>query len=192
MLKVVSKKLETTKKKVSKEWQKYRQTKSKVLKRKGLTVHEKRQILTSERELTRQKISEDFLHYREYKHSKLYKSEFYDFTFTKQVKTTNTLQKIYKARRGFDTDKLDDIIPDVLDRPNVKGVLVVFEVENEQGLKHYVSNYVTTDLLARIEENESNIFEYVTERLNAGYIERLKLRFIYMRIIYANSKKGNN
>jgi hypothetical protein len=71
-------------------------------------------------------------------------------------------------------------------------VLVVFEVENEQGVKSYVSNYITTDMFDRIQENESTIFEFITERINAGYIEHLKLRFIYMRIIYANSKKGNN
>ena len=192
MLKVISKKLDTTKKKVSKEWQRYRQTKQKILKRKGLTVHEKKQILISEIDITRKKISDEYLHYREYKHAKLYKSEFNDFTFTKQVKTQNTLQKIFKAKRNFDVDSLDDIIPDVLDKSNVTGVLVVFEVENEQGIKSYVSNYITKELLTRIEENESTIFEFVTERLNAGYRERLKLKFIYMRIIYANSKKGNN
>jgi len=192
MLKVVSTKLAKTQAKTKKQWQRYRKVKAKIRIRKTLTPTEKKQILTSELELTRKKISEDYLHYREFKHSKIYKSPYLDFGFTKQIKTPKTIQRIYKAKRNYDTDRLDSIIPKVLDDPNVTGVLVVFEVENEQGVKSYVSNYITGDLLERIEENEQSIFDYVTERINAGYIERLKLRFIYMRIIYANPKKSNN
>ena len=192
MLKVVSNKLAKTQKKTSLQWSKYREKKARIKSRKSLTLTEKKQILTSELELTRKKISEDFLQYREFKHAKIYKSPYSDFSFTKQIKTPKTIQKIYKAKRGFDTDKLDDLIPDVLYQKDVTGVLIVFEVENEQGVKSYVSNYLSKDLLERIEENEESIFDYVTERINAGYIERLKLRFIYMRIIYANPKKSNN
>jgi len=192
MLKVVSNKLAKTQKKTSLQWSKYREKKARIKSRKSLTLTEKKQILTSELELTRKKISEDFLQYREFKHAKIYKSPYSDFSFTKQIKTPKTIQKIYKAKRGFDTDKLDDLIPNVLYQKDVTGVLIVFEVENEQGVKSYVSNYITGDLLERIEENEQSIFDYVTERINAGYIERLKLRFIYMRIIYANPKKSNN
>jgi len=52
-------------------------------------------------------------------------------------------------------------------------------------------------LLDRIQEQnedfgEGAIFDFVTERLNAGYKENLKLKFIYMRLIYANSKTGDN
>jgi len=198
MLKVVNKRLETTRKKVSKNWQRYRKIKSKVNARKTLSREEKKQILQSERDLTRQKISEDFLHYREFKHAKLYKSEYIDFNFTKSIKTINTKQKIFKARRNFDTDKLDTIIEQALEKDkNIQGILVVFEVENDQGVKSYVSNYITRDLLYRIQEinedtfGEGAIFDFVTERLNAGYKEGLKLKFIYMRIIYANSKAGN-
>lgn len=192
MLKVVSNKLAKTQKKTSLQWSKYREKKARIKSRKSLTLTEKKQILTSELELTRKKISEDFLQYREFKHAKIYKSPYSDFSFTKQIKTPKTIQKIYKAKRGFDTDKLDDLIPNVLYQKDVTGVLIVFEVENEQGVKSYVSNYLSKDLLERIEENEESIFDYVTERINAGYIERLKLRFIYMRIIYANPKKTNN
>lgn len=191
MLKVVAKRLETTKAKVSKQWQTYRKTKNKILKRKGLTVHEKEQILTSELDLTEQKISQLYKDYSEFKFSREHKSPYKGFTFTNKLKTKNSTQDIFKAKKDFDIDRLDSIIPKVLDKPNVTGVLVVFEVENEQGLKQYVSNYITVDLLERIEEQEMSIFDYVTERLNAGYIERLKLKFIYMRIIYANSKKSN-
>ena len=38
---------------------------------------------------------------------------------------------------------------------------------------------------------EGAIFDFVTERLNAGYKEGLKLKFIYMRLIYANTKASN-
>lgn len=198
-LKSVNKKLTTvTQTKVSKQWQKYRKTKLKVSARKDLTKSEKKQILQSEIDLTRQRISENFLQYREYKHSKLYKSEIPDFKFTHQLKTTNTTQKIFKAKRGFDTDKLDNIIYDKLEKDKqIQGILVVFEVENDQGIKSYVSNYITRELLDRIQEmnedfGEGAIFDFVTERLNAGYKENLKLKFIYMRIIYANTKAGNN
>lgn len=192
MLKVVTNKLAKTKAKTSKYWSDYRSTKAKIKHRKGLTVTEKKQILTSEIELTRKKISQEFSKYREFKHAKIYHSPYSDFTFTKTLKTSKTNQKFYKAKRGFDTDKLDEIVPKILEDKSVIGVLVVFEVENEQGVKSYVSNYITNDMLDRIEENESTIFEFITERINAGYIEHLKLRFVYMRIIYANAKKSNN
>ena len=197
-LKSVEKRLTKTRVQVSKQWERYRQTKLRVTARKDLTKIEKKQILSSEIDLTRTKISQTFTEYREYKHSKIYKSEFTDFRFTKQVKTTNTVQKIFKAKRGFDTDKLDDIISNKLEKDKtIQGILVVFEVENEQGIKSYVSNYITRELLGRIEEQhegnfgEGAIFDFVTERLNAGYKENLRLRFIYMRIIYANTKAGN-
>jgi hypothetical protein len=197
-LKSVSKRLQKTQQQTSKQWAKYRKTKLKVNARKDLTRTEKKQILASELDLTRQRISEKFLQYREQKHSLLYKSEIPDFRFTHQLKTTNTIQKIFKAKKNFDTDKLDYIIEQKLEKDkNLQGILVVFEVENEQGLKSYVSNYITRELLERIqvahEDNwgEGAIYDFVTERLNAGYRENLKLRFIYMRMIYANSKAGN-
>lgn len=197
LLKSVAKRLTGTQKQVSKQWQQYRKVKLKVAARKNLSRTEKKQILTSELDLTRQKISNTYLDYREYKHAKLYKSEFIDFNFTKQFRTKNTTQRIYKARRNFDPDNLDNIIADKLEQDsNLQGVLVVFEVENDQGIKSYVSNYITPDLLDRIQElnedfGEGAIYDFVTERLNAGYKENLKLKFIYMRLIYANAKTSN-
>lgn len=197
LLKSVRKRLSSTQSNVKKQWQRYAKTRSRVNSRKDLSKTEKKQILVSELDLTRQRISEDYLRYREYKHAKINKSEFYDFNFTKQLKTTNTTQRIYKAKRNFDPDRLDNIIADKLEKDRrLQGVLVVFEVENEQGIKSYVSNYITRELLDRIQEQneffgEGAIYDFVTERLNAGYKESLKLKFIYMRLIYANSKTGD-
>lgn len=198
LLKSVRNRLQKTRSATSKQWERYRTVKQRITARKDLSRTEKKQILASEIDLTRQRISERYLQYREYKHAKIYKSDIYDFNFTKQVKTTNTTQRIYKAKRNFDTDKLDTIIYNKLEKDkNLLGILVVFEVENEQGLKSFVSNYITRELLDRIQEQnedtfgEGAIFDFVTERLNAGYKEGLKLKFIYMRLIYANSKTGN-
>ena len=192
MLRVVSKKLEVTRRKVSRDWRTYRNVKKRVLKRRGLTVHEKKQVLASERDLTYQKISGKFKEYREYKHAIIYKSPYEDFKYTGQVKTWNkkykrgTIQKYYKAKRNFDTDKLDTIVPNILADNKVKGVLLVFEVTSEEtGQKQYVSNYITSDLLARIDES---IFDYVVKRFRAGNTKDYKLRFIYLRIIYENTK----
>lgn len=199
LLKSVRRRLQTTQTVTSKQWQRYRKVKAKITARKDLSKTEKSQILASELDLTRQRISDNYLQYREYKHAKIYKSDISDFNFTKQVKTANTTQRIYKAKRNFDTDKLDTIIADKLEKDSrLQGILVVFEVENEQGIKSYVSNYITRELLNRIQEQnedtfgEGAIFDFVTERLNAGYKEGLKLKFIYMRLIYANSKTGDN
>jgi len=198
LLKSVRNRLQKTQSTTSKQWQRYREVKAKVNARKSLSKTEKKQILSSELDLTRQRISESYLQYREYKHAKIYKSEIYDFNFTKQFRTANTTQRIYKAKRNFDTDKLDNIILNKLEKDkNLLGILVVFEVENEQGIKSFVSNYITRDLLNRIQEmnedtfGEGAIFDFVTERLNAGYKEGLKLKFIYMRLIYANPKASD-
>ena len=197
LLKSVRKRLSATQSNVKKQWQRYGKIRSRVNSRRDLSKTEKKQILASELDLTRQRISEDYLRYREYKHAKINKSEFYEFNFTKEFKTPNTPQRIYKAKRNFDTDKLDTIIADKLENDSrLQGILVVFEVENEQGIKSYVSNYITRELLDRIQEQnedfgEGAIFDFVTERLYAGYKEILKLKFIYMRLIYANSKTGD-
>lgn len=198
LLKSVRKRLSGTQSNVKKQWQRYGKIRSRVNSRRDLSKTEKKQILASELDLTRQRISEAYLRYREYKHAKINKSEFYDFNFTKEFKTPNTTQRIYKAKRNFDTDKLDTIIANKLESDKrLLGILVVFEVENEQGIKSYVSNYITRELLDRIQEQNEDfgkgaIFDFVTERLNAGYKESLKLKFIYMRLIYANSKTGDN
>lgn len=198
MLKVVSKKLKTTKAKVRNEWQKYERSKKIILKRRGLSKSEKQNILTSELDLTRQRISSHYQDYKEFKFSSVNKSEFAGFNYTSKLKTKYTSQRIYRAKKDFDTDNLDEIVETALySDKNITGLLVVFEVENEQGLKSYVSNYITEGLLENIKERkediwgEGAIFDFVTERIEAGYKESLKLKFIYMRLIYADTKKGN-
>jgi hypothetical protein len=201
MLKVVSNKLAATQNKVKKEWQKYETSKTRILKRKGLSKAEKTQIINSELDLTRQRISSHYQNYKEFKFSIGHKSEFEGFKHTNNIKTKYTSQRIYKAQKDFDTDNLDTTVEKALySDPKITGILVVFEVENEQGLKSYVSNYITKGLLSSIQEvaelkdmefGEGVIFDFVTQRIEAGYKENLKLKFIYMRIIYEDAKNSN-
>ena len=197
MLKKITKKLDTTKSQVSKEWAHYRFSKLKVSARKRLSKEEKKQILASELDLTRSKISKDWTDYRETKYSILHKSPYAGFSFSKtQVGVKKevdgeqqffrfhyTYQKIYKAKKGYDVDKLDKVIPDIFKDKNVQGVLVVFEIHSkETDTRQVISNYITPDLLEVIEEQEYTIFEYVTSRF-AGYGD-YELKIIYMRVIY--------
>jgi len=186
MLKVVSKKLNVSRRKVSKQWSKYRTVKKRILARKRLSLEEKKQILTSERDLARQKISQDWLGYREFKYGYIHKSPYSGFIFSKTLKQPNSIQKFYKAKKGFNTNTLDNIVPEILDQKGVTGVLVVFQVESEEtGQKNYVSNYITKGVMKRI---DGSIFEYVAERLRAGNTKDYKLKFIYLRVIYEKSK----
>lgn len=202
MLKVIKKKLAGTQTKVSGEWSKYRKVKQKVLSRKSLTKEEKKQVLSSERDLTYKRISERYKDYREFKYSKIYHSPYEGFRYVNTLKQPYSIQKIYKAQKNYDVDNLDSLIPDVLEEKGVTGILIVFSVTDEEGNVRYVSNYITKGLLDRMYDqpdleslwNEGAIFEYVTQRINAGYVEKLTLKFIYLRVIYEKSKmlKGNN
>lgn len=192
MLKVLQKKYKVTQSKVSKLWVTYRKDKEKVLKNKRLSPSEKKALRDELLSDTYSKVSESYSGYREKKYSLIYKSPYDNFTFAKTIRTQNTIQKIYKARRGYSKKDLDKIVPSVLDEPNVTGVLVVFRVESEEtGQRQYVSNYITKDLLERIQQNGQTVFEYVAERLRAGNTKDYNLKFIYLRIIYEKPKNRN-
>lgn len=189
MKKVLQKKLQATRRKVSKLWVTYRKEKTKILKNKRLTGSEKSAWLAEKRSDTYNKISLNYQDYREKKHSVLYHSPYEGFMYTKQFKTEASVQKIYKARRNFDTDKLENIIPKILDESNVKGVLIVFKITfKETGESQFISNYINYDLYDRLQENEQDIYDYVTERFSIGYKDEYELKFIYLRIIYAKSQ----
>lgn len=189
MLKVLSKKLAVSQKKVSRLWVGYRKEKTKILKSKRLSDFEKKGLLSEKRADIYERNKNVWSDYREKKSGLLYYSPYENFTYAKTFKTTGTIQKIYKAKRGYSTKDLDKIIPQVLDEPGVTGVLVVFRVDSaETGQKQYVSNYISKDLLERIRANGQDVFDYVAERLRAGNTKDYNLKFIYIRIIYAKSK----
>jgi len=205
MLKVIAKKLDVTKRKVSREWQHYREKKYKLLHRKKrkLSKEEKKQVLTSEIDLTRQKISKHYVEYREVKKGIIYKSPYKGFRFLKTMRGSmykpagyeeaeyfkfhDSYQKIYKAKKGFDTDNLDLAVEKIIYEKNVKGILLVFEIHNvDEDTTSIVSNFINREEFELLEEREETIYEYVLGRFQ-GY-GNYKLKFIYMRIIYAKTK----
>lgn len=197
MLKKIQNKLSVSRKKVSKEWSHYRSVKLKVKDRKTLSKEEKKQILASELDLTRGKISKYWQDYKETKYSILHKSPYSGLSFSKtQVglrkevdgeehffRFHKTYQKIYKAKKGYNVDNLDKVIPKIFEDKQVQGALVVFEIySKETDTRQVISNYITPDLLEVIQEQEYSIFEYVTSRF-AGYGD-YELKIIYIRVIY--------
>ena len=202
MLKVVSKKLEASWRKTSREWARYRREKRKVIARKRMPSDLKKQVIQSELDLARQRISNNWTTYREDKYAIIHKSPYRDFKFVRKLtgvkkevegekhffRFHDSYQKIYKAKRGFNTDRLDDVVPKVLRDPKVKGVLVVFEVDSaETGQRQHVSNYINKELMDIIEERGETVFEYVSKRFQAGDTKDYNLKFIYMRIVYEKS-----
>jgi hypothetical protein len=97
----------------------------------------------------------------------------------------NTSQKIYKAKRNFNPERLDKIIPEILSDQKVQGVLIVYEIVSEEtDQKSYVSNYMTLEQLKRNQSLGETVNEYISKKFQAGSTKDFKLKFIYMRIIY--------
>jgi hypothetical protein len=198
----VVKKLETTRSKVSKEWSRYRKEKKHILGLKRLPSDLKRQRIESILDETRSKIHVTWTGYREQKYAITHQSPYKDFSFVKTLtglhKETDegkkflrfheTTQKIFKANRGFNVDRLDEVVPQILDEPRVRGVLVVFEVTSQEtGQRQHVSNYITSDLMDIINERGETVYEYVVKRFQAGTTKDYNLKFIYLRVIYEKS-----
>jgi len=94
-------------------------------------------------------------------------------------------QKIYKARKGFDVDRLDEVVPKILSNPKVRGVLVVFEVYDvETETTKLVSNWINKEEIDIIQELNETTFEYVSKAFQGGDTKIKKLKFIYMRVVY--------
>lgn len=202
MRKAVVKKLSSTRKKISKEWQRYRIKKRKIKKLKRLDAGQKKMRIANELDKTYSKISGEWSQYQETKHAITHKSPYADFTYVKKMTGsyfnpkgalkkpkyfafTDHYQKIYKAKKGFDVERLNDIVPKILEQKRVKGVLVVYQVISaETGQNQFVSNYITPEEMARIEELEETVDEYISARFQAGSTKDYKLKFVYMRIVY--------
>ena len=96
-----------------------------------------------------------------------------------------TYQKIYKAGRNFNTDNLDEVLPQILSTRKVSGVLVVFEVTfDETGETTMVSNFINPQVMVNIKRNNEKVFDYVGKKLQLGDTKYRTLKFIYLRTIY--------
>lgn len=185
MLKKVEKKLQASRTKVSKHWQRYRTKKKHILGLKLMPLDFKRGLLAEAREKTRSDIHSYWDDYRGYKFSIVHRSDIPDLMFTRKKEFPETRSKYYKARKDFDARKLEKLIPDILDKPNVKGVLLSFKIWNveEEKLQH-VSEFYTKEKLQRLSELGIPIYDSLAEKLSErGYLE-YSLKSIHFRIIY--------
>jgi hypothetical protein len=205
MKKLIVQKLSSTKKKVSSRWSTYRSKRNKILKNKKLSKFEKKSTIDELLGDTRHIISNDWAKYSESKYGIIHRSPFYDFTLSKRMvgsyykpvgykhkeffRFKNTYQKIYKAKKDFDPDRLNKIVPRLLSDKKVKGVLVVFEVSlTDTGERVMVSDYITSEAWERIQENNQTIYDSVARKFWSTKHYAADLIFIYMRVIYAKNK----
>lgn len=202
MKKPVAKKYQATKFKIKHRWARYAKVKAKILKRK-LAPDLKKQLRASELDLARQDISSYWKNYRDVKYNIIHPSPFADFLFVKKqtgyhkeingemkfVLFSNTYQKIYKAKsKDFDTDKLDTIVPDLLNDPKVKGVLVVLKVtSSETENREFISGYITKTLYERLQQYDESVYDYVVHHFNPRTTREYNLQLIYLRVVYAKS-----
>jgi hypothetical protein len=185
MLKKVEKKLQTSRTKISKHWQRYRTKKKHILGLKRMPLDFKRGLLAEAREKTRSDIHTYWDDYRGYKFSVVHHSDIPDLMFTRERKQPESVSKYYKAPRNFDARKLQKIIPSILDRPRVRGVLLSFKIWNveEEKIQHVSEFYNKAKIKLLVERGES-IYDNLAEKLSEhGYIE-YALKSIHFRIIY--------
>jgi hypothetical protein len=192
MKKAVSKKLEVTRRKVSKLWQHYRTEKKKILSKKRLPLDLKRGLLLEQREVTKKNISVKYEDYRGYKFGVSHKSEFPDFSYSKKHVTANTTQEFFTARKNYNEGNLDRLIPKILDRPGVIGVGVIFRVKDEDTeLVHHVSDFITKGLVRKLQEKNISIYDHISDKLKySKSVQEYELKNISIRIIYEKSKSS--
>lgn len=197
MKKSVSKKLEVSRRKVSRLWRHYRVEKKKILSRKRLDNDFKWGLVLEQRDVTKANISMAWEGYREWKFEAIHSSPYKDFIFVKRTQTINTKQEWYKARKSFFDDyanieqKLDYQIVDILNKPGVKGVMLLFKVKDEDNdLVHYVSDYITSIFFTRLNNQNISMFENLSDKLKfSNSVHEYEMKGIYIRIIYEKSKK---
>jgi hypothetical protein len=191
MLRKVSKKLEVTKGKASKHWQRYRTEKKYILGLKRMPIDIKKGLLAEARGKTRADISTFWDDYRGYKFSAVHKSDIPDLAFTRQRKFPETISKYYKIKKDYDSRKLNKLIPDILNKPKSKGVLLTFKIWNEEEERiQHVSEFYTKAKLQRLDELGISIYDSLSEKLSErGYVE-YALKSMHIRIIYEKDKKG--
>ena len=191
MLKKVVSKLEVTKGKASKHWQRYRTEKKHILGLKRMPIDIKKGLLAEARGKTRADISTFWDDYRGYKFSVVHKSDIPDLAFTRQRKFPETISKYYKLKKDYKFEKLNKLIPDILDKPKAKGVLLTFKIWNEEEERiQHVSQFYTKEKIKMLDEQGISIYDNLTDKLSErGYVE-YALKSMHIRIIYEKDKKG--
>lgn len=191
MLGKVNKKLEVTRRKVSKEWSKYRTAKKHILHLKRLAPEFKKGLLEEKRAIARGNISIKYEEYRGYKFGVTHKSDIENFSYVNKYQTINSIQKTYKARKGIGEKRLDKNIEKILGKEDVNGVLAILKVKDEESGKiMYISDFITKNSLQRLKDNNTTIYEHV-----AGHARGLKSTQefkelgIYIKIIYTKGKE---
>jgi len=191
MLSKVSKKLQGTRGKVSKQWQKYRTVKKHILSLKRMPIEFKKGLLAEEREKTKGNISTFYDEYRGFKFSVTHQSDVSNFSFVNKYQTVNSIQKTYKAQKGIGEKKLDKSIENILGKDDVNGVLAILKVKDEDSGKiMYISDFITKNSLKRLQDRNNSIYEHV-----AGHARGLKSTSefkelgIYIKVIYTKGKE---
>jgi hypothetical protein len=200
MLRRIENKLAVSKRKVSKKWESYRKEKHHIKHLKRLAPDQKRMRIESARDLTKQKISDTWLTYREEKYSIVHKSPFRDFLYVKKISGSmykpkgyeepkyfhfhKTYQKLYKAKRGYKTSKLDKIVPDIIKQKDVKGVLVMFKLRNEDtDTEFIVANFINKGVMETVSNVEAYVLEYLKLHIT-GFDDYVFIKDVYIRIVY--------
>lgn len=207
MLKVVAKKLTATQAKQSKAWEGYRKYKEGI-KKSGLSKFGQKMALEDKIAEIRQKEKGLWVGYREkvteYTHKSPWDGLAYQKKLTggkridkvtgkeKEFKFDNGYQEVYRVKGGnleSKIEKIDKVIPEILERDNVKGVLIVFTVHNEEtGQDFIVSNWVTKDLMEG--GDFDSLEEYVLDVLDThvtGFGDYCFVKSIQLRVVYENS-----
>jgi hypothetical protein len=185
MLRVVSKKLEVTRRKVSRKWQHYRTLKRNIYARKTLAPEFKEGLRNELLVKTMQKISHEFESYRGTKYALTHRSDISDFSLSKKHTTQNTNQFYYKAKSNYDETKLDKLVPKLFEKKNIVGVSVILKVrDTEEDRIIYCSDFITKGLLKRLQEQGISIYDHLADKITAGYTPEFELMSIYIRTIY--------
>lgn len=207
MLKVVAKKLTATQQKQAKAWEGYRKYKESI-QDSNLSKFAKKMALEEKRAEIMEKEKGLWKGYREkvveYTHKSPWDGLAYQKKLTggervdkatgevKEYKFDNGYQEVYRVKGGSLEDKLekiDKVIPEIVDRDNVKGVLIVFTIHNDTtGQDFIVSNWITADLMAG--DNFDGIEEYVLDMLDnhvTGFGDYCFVKSIQLRVVYENS-----
>lgn len=203
MLKITEQKLAKTKKRISDEWERFAKKKKHIQQLKRKTLKSKKAMIAHEKSLTTARISAFWSEYQEEKSVLSYKQPYKGFTYVKSMYGSlfkpqgydkpeyfpfaEHSQKIYKAKDGYDTDELDDLIPKILNEKRVTGVLVVFQTLDENDNVAYVSNFINKGEMRRIERTNKSVYDYVVQRLTLGDSRITDLTFIYIRVVYAKT-----
>jgi hypothetical protein len=191
-MKEPSKLLLQTRKKVSRKWKHYRLEKKKIFHKKRLPLDVKKYLIEEQRKVTRQNIHFVFSDYRELKYSRIHVSKYKGLRFVRKVATTNTIQEYYKL--GTNINDLDSKIDNVLNKPRVSGLLLIFRVMDEESeLIHNVSEYITKFLFDRLQLKGISMYDNLSSKLKySKSVHEYELKGIYIRVIYEKSKKDNN